>query len=180
MPIPKDVASLLLCGILSDTLILQSATVTDTDRDMAEYLSSITDLDIKELGNEILMAGSKVGGRPASEIIHQDMKEYTEGKLTYTASQIEVGNPQEILDRKAEFMEELAVERRAHKGLFSCLLVTDITKLSSILLIDCDPKFTQFITFPKKEDGVYYLQDVVSRKKQLIPLITEQVLNYSV
>ena len=180
VPIPKDVASLLLCGILSDTLILQSATVTDTDRDMAEYLSSITDLDIKELGNEILMAGSKVGGRPASEIIHQDMKEYTEGKLTYTASQIEVGNPQEILDRKAEFMEELAVERRAHKGLFSCLLVTDITKLSSVLLIDSDPKFTQFISFPKLEDGVYYLQDVVSRKKQLIPLITEQVLNYSV
>ncbi|MDY3723173.1 MAG: putative manganese-dependent inorganic diphosphatase [Treponema sp.] len=180
IPIPKDVASLLLCGILSDTLILQSATVTDTDRDMAEYLSSITDLDIKELGNEILMAGSKVGGRPASEIIHQDMKEYTEGKLTYTASQIEVGNPQEILDRKSEFMEELAVERRAHKGLFACLLVTDITKLSSVLLIDCDPKFTQFITFPKQEDGVYYLKDVVSRKKQLIPLITEQVLNYSV
>nr|MCR5063450.1 inorganic diphosphatase [Treponema sp.] len=169
----------LLCGILSDTLILQSATVTDTDRDMAEYLSSITDLDIRELGNEILMAGSKVGGRSASEIIHQDMKEYTEGKLTYTASQIEVGNPQEILDRKAEFMEELAVERRAHKGLFSCLLVTDITKLSSVLLIDCDSKFIQFITFPKMEDGVYYLQDVVSRKKQLIPLITEQVLNYS-
>ena len=180
IPIPKDVASLLLCGILSDTLILQSATVTDTDRDMAEYLSSITDLDIKELGNEILMAGSKVGGRPASEIIHQDMKEYTEGKLTYTASQIEVGNPQEILDRKAEFMNELAVERRAHKGLFSCLLVTDITKLSSVLLIDSDPKFTQFISFPKLEEGVYYLQDVVSRKKQLIPLITEQVLNYSV
>ena len=48
------------------------------------------------------------------------------------------------------------------------------------LLIDCDPKFVQFITFPKLEDGVYYLQDVVSRKKQLIPLITEQVLNYSV
>ena len=108
------------------------------------------------------------------------MKEYTEGKLTYTASQIEVGNPQEILDRKAEFMNELAVERRAHKGLFSCLLVTDITKLSSVLLMDSDPKFTQFISFPKLEDGVYYLQDVVSRKKQLIPLITEQVLNYSV
>ena len=49
-----------------------------------------------------------------------------------------------------------------------------------VLLIDCDPKFTQFITFPKQEEGVYYLKDVVSRKKQLIPLITEQVLNYSV
>jgi len=178
IPMPKDIASLLLCGILSDTLILQSATTTDVDRDMAEYLSNITDLDIKEIGNEIIIAGSQVGGRTAGELIRQDMKEYAEGKAVYTASQIEVGNPKEILDRKPEFIEELEIERRSHKALFSCLLITDITKLSSDLLIVMDPKFEQFITFPKKEDNVYYLQDVVSRKKQLIPMITELVLNY--
>lgn len=178
IPIPKKIASLLLCGILSDTLILQSATTTEVDQEMAEYLSGITDLDIKELGNEILIAGSNVKGRSASELIHQDMKEYVEGKVSYTASQIEVGNPKEILDRKKDFMAELEIERRSHKALFSCLLVTDITKLSSVLLIDCDPKFEQFITFPKQEKNVYYLQGVVSRKKQLIPLITEAVVNY--
>ena len=178
IPIPKEIASLLLCGILSDTLILQSATTTEVDQEMAEYLSGITDLDIKELGNEILIAGSNVKGRSASELIHQDMKEYVEGKVSYTASQIEVGNPKEILDRKKDFMAELEIERRSHKALFSCLLVTDITKLSSVLLIDCDPKFEQFITFPKQEKNVYYLQGVVSRKKQLIPLITEAVINY--
>lgn len=178
IPIPKDIASLLLCGILSDTLILQSATTTDVDREMAEYLSSITDLDIKDIGNEIIIAGSQVSGRQAGELIRQDMKEYVEGKAVYTASQIEVGNPQEILDRKTEFLEELEIERRSHKALFSCLLVTDITKLSSDLLIVMDSKFEQFITFPKKEENVYYLQDVVSRKKQLIPMITELVLNY--
>ena len=178
IPIPKEIASLLLCGILSDTLILQSATTTEVDQEMAEYLSGITDLDIKELGNEILIAGSNVKGRSASELIHQDMKEYVEGKVSYTASQIEVGNPKEILDRKKDFMAELEIERRSHKALFSCLLVTDITKLSSVLLIDCDPKFEQFITFPKQEKNVYYLQGVVSRKKQLIPLITEAVVNY--
>jgi len=178
VPIPKDVASLLLCGILSDTLILQSATTTEVDREMAEYLSNITDLEIKELGQEILVAGSKVTGRAAGDLIRQDMKEYTEGKSTYTASQIEVGNPQEILARKAEFLEEMEIERRSHKALFSCLLITDITKLSSDLMIVMDPKFEQFITFPKKEDNVYYLQGVVSRKKQLVPMITEIVLNY--
>ena len=176
--IPKDIASLLLCGILSDTLILQSSTTTDIDREMAEYLSSITDLDIKQLGNEILIAGSNVKGRSSSELIHQDMKEYTEGKVSYTASQIEVGNPKEILERKEDFISELEIERRSHKALFSCLLVTDITKLSSVLLMVCDPKFEQFITFPKMDENVFYLQGVVSRKKQLIPLITEAVLNY--
>lgn len=176
--IPKEIASILLCGILSDTLILQSTTTTETDKEIAEYLSDITDLNIKELGNEILLAGSNISGRSAGELIRQDMKEYTEGKVIYTASQIEVGNPKEILDRKAEFIAELEIERRSHKAIFSCLLVTDITKLSSHLLISYDSNILPFINFPKKEDNVYYLQDVVSRKKQLIPMITEIVLNY--
>lgn len=178
IPLPKEIASILLCGILSDTLILQSSTTTQTDLETAQYLSDITDLDIKELGNEILIAGSNIKGRSASELIHQDMKEYTEGKVCYTASQIEVGNTREILERKKDFMKELEIERRSHKALFSCLMVTDITKLSSLLLIDCDPKFEQFITFPKQENNVYYLQDVVSRKKQLVPMISEAVINY--
>lgn len=176
--IPKDIASLLLCGILSDTLILQSATTTNVDREMAEYLSSITDLDIKDIGNEILIAGSNVSGRDAGELVRQDLKEYAEGKVVYTVSQIEVGNTKEVLSRKDEFIKELEIESRSRKALFSCLLVTDITTLSSIMLIHCDPKFEQFINFPKQEDNAYYLQGVVSRKKQLIPLITERVSNY--
>lgn len=176
--IPKDVASLLLCGILSDTLILQSATTTNVDKEMAEYLSSITDLDIQELGNEILIAGSNVSGRNAGELVRQDLKEYTEGKVVYTVSQIEVGSTKEVLERKEEFIKELEVEARSRKALFSCLLVTDITSLSSIMLTYCEPKFEQFITFPKQEENAYYLKGVVSRKKQLIPLLTEQVSNY--
>lgn len=178
IPLPKQIASILLCGILSDTLILQSSTVTEIDREMAEYLASITNLNIKELGNEILLAGSNISGRKADELIHQDMKEYQEGKVIYTASQIEVGNTQEILERKNEFLSELEIERRSHKAVFSCLLVTDITKLSSILLINCDKNFNDFINFPKLEDNIFYLKDVVSRKKQLIPLLTEQVNNF--
>lgn len=178
IPIPKDIASILLCGILSDTLILQSTTTTDTDRQIAEYLANITDLDIQSLGKEILTAGSRIKGRTATEVIHQDMKEYRDEKTAYTVSQIEVGNLKEILDRKKEFINELELERRANKAVFSALLVTDITQLSSILIISADENFLQFITFPKQEDNVYFLKDVVSRKKQLIPLITEQVENF--
>lgn len=176
--IPKDIAALLLCGILSDTLILQSATTTNVDKEMAEYLSSITDLDIKELGNEILIAGSNVSGRNAGDLVRQDLKEYAEGKVVYTVSQIEVGSTKEVIERKEEFIKELEIECRSRKALFSCLLVTDITTLSSIMLIHAEPKFEQFINFPKQEENAYYLQGVVSRKKQLIPLLTERVLNY--
>lgn len=178
IPIPKDIASLLLCGILSDTLILKSTTTTETDKKIAEYLANITDLDILQLGKEILTAGSGIKGRTASEVIHQDMKEYQEEKGSYTVSQIEVSNIKEILDYKEDFMTELELERRGNKAIFSALLVTDITQLSSILLIASDPKFEPFVTFPKMEEHTYYLKDVVSRKKQLIPLLTEQVENY--
>ena len=178
VPIPKDIASLLLCGILSDTLMLQSTTTTDIDRQTAEYLSNITDLDIQTLGLEILTAGSRIKGRTATEVIHQDMKEYREEKAIYTVSQIEVGNLKEILDRKKEFLAELEIERRANKAIFAALLVTDITQLSSILLMSTDENFKQFVTFPPLETDIYFLKDVVSRKKQLIPLITEQVENF--
>lgn len=177
--IPKDIASLLLCGILSDTLGLQSATTTDFDREIAEYLSSITNLDIKELSEEILLAGSIITGRTPSDLISQDMKVYSEGKISYTVSQIEVGNTKEIFDLKEKILSELEIERRSNKGIFSALLVTDITQLSSILLVTADKEFEPFITFPKLEGNVYYLQGVVSRKKQLIPLITEQLINYT-
>ncbi|MDE5899018.1 MAG: putative manganese-dependent inorganic diphosphatase [Treponemataceae bacterium] len=177
IPIPKDIASILLCGILSDTLILQSTTATDADRAAAEYLANIADLDIQTLGREILTAGSHLEGRTVNEVIHQDMKEYREDKAVYTVSQIEVGNLAEILDRKDEFLQELEAERRACKGIFSALLVTDITQLSSILLLKADEKFQPFVTFPRLEEDVYFLKDVVSRKKQLIPLISEQVEN---
>lgn len=178
VPIPKDIACLLLCGILSDTLMLQSTTTTDIDRQTAEYLSNITDLDIQTLGLEILTAGSRIKGRTATEVIHQDMKEYREEKAIYTVSQIEVGNLKEILDRKKEFLAELEIERRANKAIFAALLVTDITQLSSILLMSTDENFKQFVTFPPLENDIYFLKDVVSRKKQLIPLITEQVENF--
>ncbi|MBQ0040033.1 MAG: putative manganese-dependent inorganic diphosphatase [Treponema sp.] len=171
--IPKDIASILLCGILSDTLVLQSATTTDYDVDTAEYLSSITDLEIKTLGNDIIKSGSHIGGRTAEEVIHQDMKEYTEGKYKYSVSQIEVDSTVEIIERKKEFLEQLENERKAMGALYSVLLVTDITVLSSIMLVAGDPKFEEVLNFPLRDKHIYYLKDIVSRKKQLIPLLTE-------
>ncbi len=173
--IPRDMASLLLSGILSDTLILQSATVTEYDIQTAEYLSSITDLDIQQLGNDIIRSGSHIGGRSAEEVVHQDMKDYTEGKFKYTVSQIEVDDTSEILNRKAEFLETLDTERKSGGKLFQALLVTDITKLSSIMLLSSADEFLSVVNFPEKESRIYYMKDIVSRKKQLIPLLTELV-----
>lgn len=75
-------------------------------------------------------------------------------------------------------MQELEIERRGSKAIFSSLLVTDITELSSILLMASEATFIPFVTFRKLENDIYFLKDVVSRKKQLIPLISELVENY--
>jgi manganese-dependent inorganic pyrophosphatase len=173
--IPKEIASILLCGILSDTLILQSATTTEYDVLTAEYLGNITELDIKTLGDEIIKSGSHIDGRSAEEVIHQDMKEYSEGKIKYSVSQIEVDSTREIVKRKKEFLECLESERNSKGALFSSLLVTDITTLSSIMFIASDAKFESILNFPKRDEHIYYLKDIVSRKKQLIPLFSELV-----
>ena len=175
IPLPQDYASILLCGILSDTLILQSTTTTEIDIETADYLSNITNLDIQTLGKDLLSAASHIDGRTPQEVVRQDMKEYSEENLTYTVSQIEVDNPNEILTRKEQFISELEMERRSRKAVLSALMVTDITKLTSLLVVALEPSLAQFIDFPQQEDSVYILRDIVSRKKQLIPLLSEQI-----
>lgn len=178
VPLSVEMASLLLCGILADTLVLQSATTTQTDIEMAEYLSNITNHDIEKLGKDLITAASKISGRSAEDLIHQDMKAYDEGEVSFTVSQIEVEEPHEVLDRKAEFIACLEDERKKGNRLFSALLVTDITILSSLLVIVAEDKFLPFVTLPKYEESVYEMRGVVSRKKQVMPILSELIERY--
>ena len=180
LEIPLHVAKLLLCGILSDTLILQSATTTPVDVDLANFLSEKTGLNIKDLGEEIIKAGSRISGRTSYEVINQDMKEYNENGAIFTVSQIEVDGTKEVLERKNEFLDDLEIARRSHGALFSTLLVTDISTLSSVMLVASEEKFIQCLHFPQQEEHVYFLKDVVSRKKQLIPMLSEVLASYGV
>lgn len=177
--LPLDTAKLLLCGILSDTLILKSATTTQTDIEIANYLSSMTKLNIEELGEEIIKAGSRIADRSSYEVINQDMKEYSEGGLIFTVSQIEVDGTGEVLARKNEFLDDLEIARKSHGALFASLLVTDISTLSSVMLVASGERFLQCVNFPKQDEHVYFLKDVVSRKKQLIPMLSEVLATYS-
>ena len=62
-------------------------------------------------------------------------------------------------------------------NLFNALLVTDITQLSSIMFLASDPAFEQVIQLPVQDEHIYYMKNIVSRKKQLIPLLTEMLEN---
>lgn len=178
IPLKPEIASILLCGILADTLILQSATTTQTDRDCAEYLANITNLDIEELGRDLLTAASNITGRTPADLIKQDMKEYSEDIYTFTVSQIEVEDPHEVLNLKDELIKVLETERQRKDHLFSALMVTDITDLTSLILFAAEKNFEQSINLPKVEGSVYELRGVVSRKKQLMPILSELVERY--
>lgn len=174
--IPREIACILLCGILTDTLVLQSATTTDEDRETAEYLSNITNLDIQTLGQDIITASSSLKGRSAEAVTKQDMKEFNEKGHKFTVSQIEVSSPSEILERKEEFFEMLESVRSSRSCLFSALMVTDIIHLTSIMLVAAEPAFLQVMEIPRTDhENIFILKDIVSRKKQLIPLLSEQI-----
>ncbi len=176
IPLKRETASILLGGILSDTLILQSATTTPTDREIAEYLSEITDLDIQTFGTDILSAASLVSKKPVDEILNLDLKEYTEGDHRFTVSQVEVNSQEEIIDRKSEILDGL--ENLSGNLLFSALMVTDITSLDSLLLIKGNRDFIGKIRYPRVEDNIFLLKDILSRKKQLLPYLMELVKRF--
>ncbi|MDR2397127.1 MAG: putative manganese-dependent inorganic diphosphatase [Spirochaetaceae bacterium] len=175
VPLERGIASLLLCGIIADTLVLQSATTTETDIETAEYLSSITGLDIKSLGNDMQGAANQVNALSAEELIKLDMKEYTERGLAFSVSQIETDNPRALVARREEIAGVLEQVRAAQDYLFSALLVTDVTVLDSLLFVSGKKAFINRIKFPMSERGIYVLKQVVSRKKQLLPLLAELV-----
>ncbi|AEJ20596.1 putative manganese-dependent inorganic diphosphatase [Gracilinema caldarium] len=177
VPLDRPTASILLCGILADTLVLQSATTTDIDREAAEYLASITGLEIPQLGRELMSAASQINNRPAEELVRMDMKEYQEQGAHFTVSQVETDTPEELVARKDEILAELNTVKHAGKRLFSALMVTDVTELTSILFVEGEKNFVAQLSFPKLEEGVYMLKDIVSRKKQLMPLLAELVEN---
>jgi manganese-dependent inorganic pyrophosphatase len=175
MPMRNEIASILLAGILSDTLILHSATTTETDRHTAEYLSAITDLPIDTFGKDIMGAASLVALKPVDDILSLGMKHFGEGKNAFTVSQVEVSTFTEIMDRKDEILEGLERLQANTGNLFAAIMVTDITELDSVLFIRGDRVFISQIRYPKMEENIYLLNGILSRKKQLIPILMELI-----
>jgi manganese-dependent inorganic pyrophosphatase len=173
VPVTKKIASILLAGILSDTLALRSATTTETDIETADYLSSITEISIEELALEITDASSLISRKPVHEIVTMDMKTYTEGDLTFSVSQVEVNHPEEIMERSGAIIEYLQNKYESKNMLFSALLVTDLNELNSHLFVCGRDEFVKKIAYPKLRENIFILKDVLSRKKQLMPYISD-------
>jgi manganese-dependent inorganic pyrophosphatase len=104
-----------------------------------------------------------------------DQKEYSELGASYSVSQIETDSPKDLIERWEEIISALEKMYLTKDLLFAALLVTDVTALDSLLFVAGKKNFTALLNFPGIEGNIYVLKDVVSRKKQLVPLLSELV-----
>jgi len=170
--VPEEpTAKMLLAALLSDTVILNSPTTTDRDREVAKYLEETFDLDAEGFGTEMFEASSDVSSLSAAEIVVRDAKEYgTSSGDKVSVSQVEtVGTG--LLERKGELLEALEDLKGENGYLFSALMVTDIMEGGTQLLCagDCSPVHQAFEA--QARNGVIDLPGVMSRKKQVAPVL---------
>jgi manganese-dependent inorganic pyrophosphatase len=176
---PPHLAGLMLAGLVSDTLILTSPTTTDRDRLAAERLarwafvggSALDGETVRSYGEKVLAAGAGLGTRAPREVVSSDMKIYRSGGLQFAVAQAEVSDLYEVsehLDPLTRALEEL----REQKGLdFAMLMVTDVVRGTSRLLTANQPPVLEDLPYPPQADGTRLAEGVVSRKKQLLPVV---------
>ncbi|NMC13934.1 MAG: hypothetical protein GYA34_13765 [Chloroflexi bacterium] len=176
---PPPIAGLLLAGCLSDTLRLTSPTTTDRDRSAVERLgrwalakgSPIEDLTINSYGEQVLNAGSGLAARNPQEVVNSDLKLYEAGGFRFAIAQVEVTDLLQLDEHRQELSAALK-DLRDRNGLdFAILMVTDVVRGSSRLLLTNEPPKLMDIPYPPLPDGSRLAEGVVSRKKQLLPVV---------
>lgn len=171
--IPKEIAGLMLSGIISDTLILKSPTTTEKDVEAVNALSKIAGVDYEKYGMEMFKAGTSLEGKTKKEVINTDIKTFSYGDETkYAVSQIftlDIDSINKDIDEYISLIEEMAKENDYK---FIVVAITDIIKNGSYFIFTNAAKEVMEAGYGLKdiEQGVY-IEDQVSRKKQVVPTL---------
>ena len=173
--LPPSIAGLLLAGLVSDTLNLTSPTTTRVDADILVRLEKIAGVNAKEFTSKLFSSGSVLTSKPAEQAIATDCKEYKEGLNLFSVAQIEELGFEQFYLRKKEVRDALENYRSSRGYFFSTLLVTDVVQQTSLLLIAGTPQFKATIEYPEIEPGIFKLDGIVSRKKQLVPFLIDRL-----
>ena len=176
--IPKEIAGIMLSGILSDTLILKSPTTTEIDREVVSVLSKSAGVDYQKFGLALLKAGSSLDGMSIDEIVFKDYKEYQANNMYFGIGQVLTLDYEQILNNKDEYIQYLDNICSSKNFKMVALFVTDIINNGSYVLYSSNAKQIMSLAFnkPDMEEG-YYLKDIISRKKQIAPYIMEEFDN---
>ena len=174
--IPKNMAGIMLSAILSDTLLLTSPTTTESDRFTAIKLASIAKVDIDTYGLEMMRAASSIKGMSTTELIKSDFKSFTVNDYSIGIGQVMTMDFDTIKENMADFvskLDEMCENSYKHVILF----ITDIIKNGSYIIYDSKSKKLVEDAFGIDDASQgYFLEGVVSRKKQMLPSILN-VLN---
>jgi manganese-dependent inorganic pyrophosphatase len=180
LSMPPELAGALLAGLLSDTLILTSPTTTPRDRAAAERLSRwafvgagpLKGETIESFGTDVLSAGAGLLNRDPDEIVSNDIKAYEESGFKFAIAQAEVTDLLQLAEHLVPLAKALN-DLKDRQGLdFSMLLVTDVVRGSSRLILSSNaPPILNDLPYPPLPDGTRQAKGVVSRKKQLLPVV---------
>jgi manganese-dependent inorganic pyrophosphatase len=165
--------------VVSDTLLLTSPTTTDRDHKAAERLgrwafswdSPLKDETVESFGEAVLKAGAGLSTRDPDEIVTTDLKTYQSGGMEFGIAQAEVTDLMQV-DKHLQELEEALRDLRERRNLdFTMLMVTDVVRGSSRLIIINPPPTFDGLPYPSQADGTRVAEGVVSRKKQLLPVV---------
>jgi manganese-dependent inorganic pyrophosphatase len=179
---PAPLAGLLLAGLMSDTLILRSPTTTERDHQAAARLGAwalgqggLPFGSWQAFGEAVLSAGASFAVRSIASILNEDLKLYEGGDVKFGIAQAELANLHELADRLPEVRDGLEALRDA-KGLdLVVLMVTDVVRGSSRLVLAGEQAALSDLPYKRLPDGTFDAPGVVSRKKQLLPVILGMV-----
>jgi len=173
--IPANIAGAMMCAILSDTVIFKSPTCTTADIKCVEALADIAGIDdFKELGMEMFKVKSAVEGTPIRELVKRDFKDFNMNGNKIGIGQLEVLDLNVFDDIKKELAADIAALKAEGKRHSVLLLLTDIMKEGSELLVISDNEnLTQQAYGKETIDGKVWLNGVLSRKKQIVPQLQE-------
>lgn len=174
--IEKDIAILCLSAIISDTLLFKSPTCTKADREVAEKLEKIAQVDMNEYGLEMLKAGTDLDDFSVEELINIDAKKFEKDNTSFVIAQVNTVSIEDVLKREEE-LKEVINKTIEEKGLsLFVLAITDILNSNSEIIALGEKAGVVKVAFGKElENDKAFLEGVVSRKKQLLPNIDKNI-----
>lgn len=167
----KTMAGLLAAAIISDTVMFKSPTCTQVDIDTANRLAKIAEIDLEELSEVVFSSTSS--DKPVSELIYSDFKEFHIAGYKLGIGQITCLNSDLVLERKQEFLNEMENKKKQSSYDYILLMLTDVLKEGTVLLYLGDSDTISQAYDVKAENNEVFLPKVMSRKKQVVPRLSE-------
>lgn len=172
--IDKTIATLMLSAIISDSLLFKSPTCTKQDKETAEKLAKIVGINVEEYGMEMLKAGTDLSSFTIDEILHLDAKKIDLKNTKSIINQVNTASIPDVMKMKADLEAGMKVIMEKDGLDLFVLLITDIVNSNSqVIVLGEDQTIIERAYGVKLEDNTALLEGVVSRKKQVVPVLTE-------